>query len=63
MPEDIMWKNIDSNLVASSLRTGMGHILTLVITLSFSFPTAVISGTTTTRTSDQPHMSSPGLGG
>jgi hypothetical protein len=44
LPEDILWRNIDINFVTNYLRTAIGHLLTLSITLAFTFPTAFISG-------------------
>jgi len=41
--EDIMWKNIDSNLMLSYLRRALGDLCTLAITVLFAFPTAFIS--------------------
>lgn len=52
LSEDIMWQNMDSNLVASSLRIGLGHVLTLLFTGLFFVPTAFISGTCTHRGPD-----------
>lgn len=50
LPEDIMWSNIDINFVTSYLRTALGHLLTLAITIAFAFPTAFISALNSVET-------------
>ncbi len=50
LPEDIMWRNIDINFVTSYLRTAIGHLLTLAITIAFAFPTAFISALNSVET-------------
>lgn len=50
LPEDIMWTNIDINFVTSYLRTALGHLLTLAITIAFAFPTAFISALNSVET-------------
>lgn len=42
--EDIMWRNIDSNLVLGYLRRALGDLCTFAVTVLFAFPTAFISG-------------------
>ena len=50
LPEDILWRNIDINFVTNYLRTAIGHLLTLSITLAFTFPTAFISALNSVET-------------
>ena len=50
LPEDIQWQNIDINFVTNYLRTAIGHLLTLSITLAFMFPTAFISALNSVET-------------